>query len=90
VAQRNNPTIEQDEITTTADLLGGREIEVDPVAPVMPKSDNQGMVLVRMNTTLEDFTYGDPHTHWKLEAGKRYRMPRHIAIYLDDLGYVWH
>ena len=43
-----------------------------------------------MNTTLEDFTYGNPYHHYKLEMGKRYRVPVHIAQYLDALGYVWH
>lgn len=82
---------ENNEVTTTADLMGGRqEIVVDPIVEV-PEQPGQGnRVLIRMNTTLDDFTYGNPNVHYKLEAGKRYMMPRHIASYLDDLGYVWH
>lgn len=91
MAPRNPVTEEQDEITTMADLMGGqREIEVDPVAPTQMKSNKNGKVTIRMNTTIEDFTYGDPHTHYKLEYGKRYSVPRNIASYLDSLGYVWH
>jgi len=83
------PVEETGEVTTTS-LLAPREIEVDPIAepPVVP--DNQGMVIIRMNTTLEDFTYGNPHHHMRLEEGKRYRVPHYIGSYLDGLGYVWH
>jgi hypothetical protein len=83
---------EQDEITTSADLgfTQRREVEVDAIAPVMEQSSPGGRVIVRMNTTLDDFTYGDPNVHYKLEAGKRYEMPRHIATYLEALGYLWH
>lgn len=79
------------EVTTMADLMGGhREIEVDPVAPTQMKAGKNGKVVIRMNTTIEDFTYGNPHVHYKLEYGKRYSVPRNIASYLDSLGYVWH
>jgi hypothetical protein len=81
---------EENEVTTTADILGTREIEVSPVQEPPAQIDPEGMVVIRMNTTLEDFTYGNPHMHFRLEEGKRYRMPVHIARYLDGLGYVWH
>lgn len=90
MAQRQK-TEDAGEVTTTADLMGGhREIEVDPVQPLNLKGNKNSKVTIRMNTTLDDFTYGDPNTHYKLEAGKRYSMPIHIAKYLDGLGYVWH
>jgi hypothetical protein len=78
------------EITTMADLMGNsRDVIVDDIKEVAePAGEN--FVIIRMNTTLDDFTYGNPNIHYKLEAGKRYRMPRHIAGYLDGLGYVWH
>ncbi len=84
---------EQDELTTIADLQGQSrlpEIEVDAIQEIRSPGPNQDRVLVRMNTTLDDFTYGNPNIHWKLEAGKRYEMPRHIAEYLDGLEYLWH
>jgi len=86
--------MEEDEITRPSDLgFGGglREIEVQPVVAPRPQAPGtDGQVEIRMNTTLEEFTYGNPHMHYRLEAGKIYRVPRHIAGYLDSLGYVWH
>jgi hypothetical protein len=93
VAHPDDPSpMPEGEITTMESLMGQREIEVDPVEEprqVMTADPNQ-MVVIRMNETLEDFTYGDPNMHYKLEAGKRYRLPVHIARYLNGLGYVWH
>lgn len=86
--------VEEDQLTTIADLQGGQpqlpEVEVDHITEIRTAEPVTDRVLVRMNTTLDDFTYGNPNVHWKLEAGKRYEMPRHIAEYLDGLGYLWH
>ena len=83
--------LEEDEVTTTADLmLTPREVEVEPVRDAPQPPDAEGMVVIRMSETIEDFTYGNPYMHAKLEAGRQYRMPRHIASYLDGLGYVYH
>lgn len=82
-------TPDDNEVTTTADLMGNRDVVVDDIREV-PDTQTGNFRIIRMNTTLDDFTYGDPHTHYKLELGKRYRMPTHIATYLDALGYVWH
>lgn len=85
------PVEEKDEITTMGSIFSGPEIEVDAVEEPRPQPpSNEGMAVIRMNTTLEDFTYGNPYQHYKLEEGKRYRVPVHIAQYLDGLGYVWH
>jgi hypothetical protein len=81
---------EEGEITKIDSLMNPREIEVDPVEEAPIVSDDGGMVIIRMNTTLEDFTYGNPHMHMRLEEGKRYRVPLYIGHYLDGLGYVWH
>lgn len=85
-------TPEDNEVTTMSDLMGGtRDVIVDSIEEVVePSGPPAATLIIRMNTTLEDFTYGNPNVHYKLEAGKRYRMPRHIAQYLDALGYVWH
>jgi hypothetical protein len=90
VAKSQTP--EDNEVTTMSDLMGNtRDVIVDNITEVQevpgPQSDT---LIIRMNTTLDDFTYGNPNVHYKLEAGKRYKMPRHIAQYLDGLGYVWH
>ena len=93
VARPDQPEpMPEGEITTMESLMGQREIEVDPVEEPRQVAtlDPNGFAVIRMNTTLEDFTYGAPDQHYKLEAGKRYRLPVHIAQYLDGLGYVWH
>jgi hypothetical protein len=79
---------EENEVTRPSDLgFGPKEVEVDPIQPmpVQPQADD-GMVDVRMAVTIEEFTYGNPHVFHKLEEGKRYRMPRHVASYLWNLG----
>jgi len=84
---------EQDEVTRPSDLGFGpqREIEVDRVQLPPQFPDDQGFVQIRMNTTIEEFTYGNTHQQpVRLERGKVYRVPRHIAGYLDSLEYVWH
>jgi hypothetical protein len=85
--------MEENEVTRPSDLGFGprREIEVDRVRDVTPQVPaNDGTVEIRMNQTIEEFTYGNPHISYRLEQGKIYRVPRHIAAYLDSLGYVWH
>ena len=79
------------EVTRPSDLgFGGRrEIEVESVNDPPPVVGDDGMVEVRMAETIEEFTYGNPHVSFKLEAGKRYRVPRHIAAYLWDLGKLY-
>jgi len=65
------------------------EIEVEPVRdPVAPTGYYAPgtLVEIRMAETIEEFTYGNPHRHWPLEAGRRYRVPVEIANYLYHLG----
>jgi hypothetical protein len=92
VTQQAEAPEEEDQVTRPSDLGFGpsREIVVDRIQerPQMP--DDDGYVQIRMGTTLEEFTYGNPHVHYHLEEGKIYRVPRHIAAYLDSLGYVYH
>ena len=78
-------------LTTINNIMGRREIVVDDIEEVAPSPpDHQGMVVIRMNETLDAFTYGDPKKPLKMEYGKQYRVPAEIANYLDGLGYVWH
>ena len=83
---------EEDEVTRSSDLGFGpsREIEVDPIQEAPPTPDDQGFVIIRMGETIEEFTYGNPHRMYRLEMGKRYRVPVHIAQYLDALGKLYH
>lgn len=81
---------EENEVTRPHDLGFPRaEIEVEPVRQPM-RSDPDGMVQVRMARTIDDFTYGNPHVAYNLEAGKIYRMPAPVARYLDSLGCIHH
>jgi hypothetical protein len=80
------------EVTRPSDLGFGpkhQEIEVDPIRELPPEDDGSGFVEIRMAETIEEFTYGNPHINFKLEAGKRYRVPAHIGRYLASLGKVY-
>jgi len=66
-----------------------REIEVESVEPPKAEVDQSGMVEIRMAETIEEFTYGNPHYTYRLEAGKRYRIPVDVARYLHALGYIY-
>lgn len=83
---------EQDEVTTPESLgfQRSREIEVERVQITPQVPDDDGMVQIRMAQTIEEFTYGNPHVSYPLQEGHIYRVPRHIAGYLDSLGYVYH
>jgi hypothetical protein len=74
------------EVTSSADLgFSAREVVVEPVAPPTAV-DQSGRVQIRMARTIEEFTYGNPHQHSKLEEGKLYLMPVDIARYLWGIG----
>lgn len=44
---------------------------------------------IRLNTTLENVTIG-VGTDYSFVEGQQYRVPAHVADYLEELGYVWH
>lgn len=80
------------EVTHPSDLGFGvkhQEIEVDPIVDTPQAPDSDGMVEIRMAETIEEFTYGNPHIFFKLEQGKRYRVPLYIAQYLASMGKVY-
>jgi len=80
------------EVTRPSDLgFGPRhtEIEVDAIQEVPQRRGDDDFVEIRMAETIEEFTYGNPHHHYRLEQGKRYRVPAHIARYLHSLGKVY-
>lgn len=89
----NDP--ENSEVTRPSDLgfpKAQQQIEVERIEerpkPLVAASD--GTIEIRMARTIEEFTYGNPHVFYKLEEGKRYRVPANIARYLDSLGAVYH
>jgi hypothetical protein len=78
---------EENEVTRPSDLgFGSREVEVEPMTQEQVRMDDDGMVVVRMAETIEEFTHGNPHFSIPLEAGKQYRMPVEIARYLHSIG----
>ena len=83
------------EVTRPSDLGFGqrrgqrREIVVETLREPPVDVGPDGMVEIRMAETIEEFTYGNPHVSFRLEAGKRYRVPRHVAAYLWDLGKLY-
>lgn len=84
---------EENQVTRPSDLgfpQAHREIEVEALASPPVQPDVHGLVEVRIAQTIEEFTYGNPHRSWRLEEGKRYRLPYDVAVYLDSLGYVYH
>lgn len=78
----------ENETTTPKDLGFGRqdEIEVERVRETDPRTDEKGYVSIRMAETIEEFTYGNPRTIWRLERGKRYLVFPDMAEYLWNLG----
>jgi hypothetical protein len=82
---------EENQVTRPSDLgfAPSREIEVDRVQ-LQSEPDDDGYVQIRMARTIEEFTYGNPHINYHLEAGKIYRVPADIGRYLDSLEYVYH
>ncbi len=46
-------------------------------------------VVIRVNTDLKQVTIGVGN-EYDFERGKRYRVPRHVALHLEERGYVYH
>jgi ferritin-like protein len=49
---------------------------------------NNETVIIRTISDIEDMTYGVGNTY-TFKAGVKYSVPRHLAEYLERLGYVW-
>ena len=71
----------------------------NPDAPiVLDEIENVGVsvsneyVIVRTITDIDDMTFGvvngTPQSY-TFKAGVRYRVPKHLADYLEQLGYIW-
>lgn len=66
-----------------------------PDAPlVLDDIENVGVsttneyVVVRTITDIEEMTYGVGN-HYTFKAGVKYRVPKGLANYLEQLGYIW-
>lgn len=71
----------------------------NPDAPiVLDEIENVGVsvsneyVIVRTITDIDDMTFGvvngTPQSY-TFKSGVRYRVPKHLADYLEQLGYIW-
>jgi hypothetical protein len=67
----------------------------NPDAPlVLDEIENVGvstagdMVVIRTITDIDDMSYGVGNTY-TFKAGVKYRVPRSLADYLEQLGYIW-
>lgn len=45
-------------------------------------------VVIRTITDIDEMTYGVGNTY-TFKAGKKYKVPAHLAAYLETLGYIW-
>jgi len=45
-------------------------------------------VIIRTISDIEDMTYG-VNNHYNFKAGVKYSVPKHLADYLERLGYIW-
>lgn len=90
----------KDEISISAQIEA-ESLEKDifdpkkPDAPlVLDEIENVGvstagdMVVIRTITDVEDMTYGVGN-NYTFKAGVKYRVPAHLAAYLEQLGYIW-
>lgn len=49
----------------------------------------QRNVKVRVNTTLEQLTFGKDN-HYDFEEGREYVVPEALAVHLEEKGLLWH
>lgn len=50
-------------------------------------SVNNDTVIIRTSHDIEDMTFGVGN-HYTFKMGVKYRVPRSLAVYLDQLGYI--
>lgn len=102
-AQKNNAEQlrkRKEEISIAAQIEAEQlETQVfDPKRPdapiVLDEIENVGVsttnnyVVIRTITDIDDMTYGVGNTY-TFKAGVKYRVPSDLAIYLEQLGYIW-
>jgi ferritin-like protein len=51
-------------------------------------SVNNERIIVRTITDIEDMTFGVGN-HYSFKAGVKYSVPKDLALYLEQLGYIW-
>ena len=51
-------------------------------------SVNNDKVVIRTIADIEEMTYGVGN-HYSFKQGVKYSVPRDLAVYLENLGYIW-
>ncbi|MDX3260688.1 hypothetical protein PV336_15825 [Streptomyces sp. MI02-2A] len=64
-------------------------VEPEPVEVADAVEVEVPMATFRVNTTLEQMTYGHGN-HYDFEEGVKYKGPKALYDHLDSLGYIWH
>lgn len=62
-------------------------IVVDEIEEIGVSLGND-LVVIRTIVDIEDMTYGVGNV-FSFKKGQKYSVPRHMAYYLQDLGYLW-
>jgi len=85
-------------ISRQAEAISLENDVFDPLNPSQPLlideieevgvSVNNDKVVIRTHHDIEDMTYGVGNSY-TFKAGVRYSVPRALAQYLEELGYVW-
>lgn len=82
---------QQEEISLANDVFDPKNpdtpILIDEIEEVgvAIKSDK---VVIRTIADIEDMTYGVGNSY-TFKAGQKYSVPRDLALYLENLGYIW-
>lgn len=99
--QRVRPTIDTRNATNVGAAGGGPDVEAprvwtvgDPNEPLevgggVQTLEREESRIIRVNTTMDQVTIG-AGTSYDFVEGQQYRVPGHVAEYLEELGYVWH
>lgn len=69
-------------------MVRKRQAEADVVDAGVIIAD-EATAIIRVNEDLDNVTIGAGN-HYSFEMGVRYRVPLHVALHLEEKGYVWH
>ena len=68
-----------------------KPILIDEIEEVGVSVAADNTVIIRTVTDIEDMTYGVHNgtpQNYNFKAGVKYKVPRDLAVYLDQLGYI--
>jgi hypothetical protein len=76
----------ENEVTDLTTPTPAPQAPQEPSGPVEVRKPHR---VIRVNSDLEDMTYGHGNTY-NFKAGQQYKVPADVANHLDRLGFVWH